>query len=211
MRKEGLEPPYPYGYQILSLARLPVPPLSRRCQSNTLNCQLPTSNFQVPTASSKSQIPNPKSQTPFRMPRRCWKLGVGSWEFGFGKYPTHCGRMRSMLPSAASNGRAPAHGSVPRFILALAAGVGSGTADVQRRCAAHHSRSAHRPPADDFQPRAQRTGHLSGLHATWLGWLCFVRFGSASGVRVSELRDTRLASGRLRRPVGMVASTVPEP
>ena len=29
MRKEGLEPPYPFGYQILSLARLPVPPLSR--------------------------------------------------------------------------------------------------------------------------------------------------------------------------------------
>jgi hypothetical protein len=29
MRKEGLEPPYPSGYQILSLARLPVPPLSR--------------------------------------------------------------------------------------------------------------------------------------------------------------------------------------
>jgi len=29
VRKEGLEPPYPFGYQILSLARLPVPPLSR--------------------------------------------------------------------------------------------------------------------------------------------------------------------------------------
>ena len=29
MRKGGLEPPYPFGYQILSLARLPVPPLSR--------------------------------------------------------------------------------------------------------------------------------------------------------------------------------------
>ena len=28
VRKEGLEPPYPFGYQILSLARLPVPPLS---------------------------------------------------------------------------------------------------------------------------------------------------------------------------------------
>ena len=32
MRKEGLEPPYPFGYQILSLARLPVPPLSRSKQ-----------------------------------------------------------------------------------------------------------------------------------------------------------------------------------
>jgi hypothetical protein len=30
VRKEGLEPPYPFGYQILSLARLPVPPLSLR-------------------------------------------------------------------------------------------------------------------------------------------------------------------------------------
>ena len=29
VRKEGLEPPYPFGYQILSLARLPIPPLSR--------------------------------------------------------------------------------------------------------------------------------------------------------------------------------------
>ena len=28
VRKGGLEPPYPSGYQILSLARLPVPPLS---------------------------------------------------------------------------------------------------------------------------------------------------------------------------------------
>ena len=36
MRKGGLEPPYPRGYQILSLARLPVPPLSRlRTQRNT--------------------------------------------------------------------------------------------------------------------------------------------------------------------------------
>ena len=32
MRKEGLEPPYPFGYQILSLSRLPVPPLSRQCR-----------------------------------------------------------------------------------------------------------------------------------------------------------------------------------
>src|SRR4051812_32067103 len=30
VRKEGLEPPYPFGYQILSLARLPIPPLSRQ-------------------------------------------------------------------------------------------------------------------------------------------------------------------------------------
>ena len=29
VRKEGLEPTHPFGYQILSLARLPVPPLSR--------------------------------------------------------------------------------------------------------------------------------------------------------------------------------------
>ena len=28
VRKEGLEPTHPFGYQILSLARLPVPPLS---------------------------------------------------------------------------------------------------------------------------------------------------------------------------------------
>src|SRR5262245_31991736 len=35
MRKEGLEPPYPFGYQILSLARLPVPPLSRSKQPTT--------------------------------------------------------------------------------------------------------------------------------------------------------------------------------
>src|SRR5688572_17612719 len=51
VRKEGLEPPYPCGYQILSLARLPVPPLSRRCQTNILNSQLPTlttSNSQLP-------------------------------------------------------------------------------------------------------------------------------------------------------------------
>ena len=34
MRKEGLEPPYPFRYQILSLARLPVPPLSRPSQRN---------------------------------------------------------------------------------------------------------------------------------------------------------------------------------
>src|SRR5580765_7111205 len=32
MRKEGLEPTHPFGYQILSLARLPVPPLSRPMQ-----------------------------------------------------------------------------------------------------------------------------------------------------------------------------------
>ena len=32
MRKEGLEPTHPLGYQILSLARLPVPPLSRPLQ-----------------------------------------------------------------------------------------------------------------------------------------------------------------------------------
>ena len=31
VRKEGLEPTHPFGYQILSLARLPVPPLSRVC------------------------------------------------------------------------------------------------------------------------------------------------------------------------------------
>jgi hypothetical protein len=37
MRKEGLEPPYPFGYQILSLARLPVPPLSRLIQTITGN------------------------------------------------------------------------------------------------------------------------------------------------------------------------------
>ena len=35
VRKEGLEPPYPFGYQILSLARLPVPPLSRKVQPST--------------------------------------------------------------------------------------------------------------------------------------------------------------------------------
>jgi hypothetical protein len=35
VRKEGLEPPYPFGYQILSLARLPVPPLSRLIQTIT--------------------------------------------------------------------------------------------------------------------------------------------------------------------------------
>src|SRR5262245_50346421 len=35
VRKEGLEPPYPFGYQILSLARLPVPPLSRSKQPTT--------------------------------------------------------------------------------------------------------------------------------------------------------------------------------
>src|SRR5438105_14735259 len=42
MRKEGLEPPYPFGYQILSLARLPVPPLSRQCSLiwNDLSSQL---------------------------------------------------------------------------------------------------------------------------------------------------------------------------
>ena len=27
VRKEGLEPPRPFGHKILSLARLPVPPL----------------------------------------------------------------------------------------------------------------------------------------------------------------------------------------
>ena len=32
VRKEGLEPPYLFGYQILSLARLPVPPLSLKSQ-----------------------------------------------------------------------------------------------------------------------------------------------------------------------------------
>ena len=37
VRKEGLEPPYPFGYQILSLARLPVPPLSRLIQPITVN------------------------------------------------------------------------------------------------------------------------------------------------------------------------------
>ena len=32
VRKEGLEPPYLFRYQILSLARLPVPPLSLASQ-----------------------------------------------------------------------------------------------------------------------------------------------------------------------------------
>ena len=35
MRKEGLEPPFPFGNQILSLARLPVPPLSRQAERST--------------------------------------------------------------------------------------------------------------------------------------------------------------------------------
>ena len=34
VRKGGLEPPYPFGYQILSLARLPVPPLSPTSSSD---------------------------------------------------------------------------------------------------------------------------------------------------------------------------------
>ena len=29
LREGGLEPPHPFGYQILNLARLPIPPLSR--------------------------------------------------------------------------------------------------------------------------------------------------------------------------------------
>ena len=31
MRKEGFEPPRPFGHKILSLARLPVPPLPQWC------------------------------------------------------------------------------------------------------------------------------------------------------------------------------------
>ena len=34
VRKEGLEPPYLFRYQILSLARLPVPPLSLSLQTS---------------------------------------------------------------------------------------------------------------------------------------------------------------------------------
>ena len=30
MRKEGLEPPQPFGHQLLRLARLPIPPLPHR-------------------------------------------------------------------------------------------------------------------------------------------------------------------------------------
>ncbi len=32
VRKEGFEPPRPFGHKILSLARLPVPPLPQWCQ-----------------------------------------------------------------------------------------------------------------------------------------------------------------------------------
>jgi hypothetical protein len=31
VRKEGFEPPRPFGHKILSLARLPVPPLPHEC------------------------------------------------------------------------------------------------------------------------------------------------------------------------------------
>src|SRR5678815_2373261 len=41
VRKEGLEPPYPFGYHILSLARLPVPPLSRAFQTNRWSGLIP--------------------------------------------------------------------------------------------------------------------------------------------------------------------------
>lgn len=33
VRKEGFEPPRPFGHKILSLARLPVPPLPHGCVS----------------------------------------------------------------------------------------------------------------------------------------------------------------------------------
>ena len=48
MRKEGLEPPYPFGYQILSLARLPVPPLSRASQPNRWKAPGPRPQAQGP-------------------------------------------------------------------------------------------------------------------------------------------------------------------
>ncbi len=35
VRKEGFEPPRPFGHKILSLARLPVPPLPQWCLYST--------------------------------------------------------------------------------------------------------------------------------------------------------------------------------
>src|SRR5688500_3674324 len=180
MRKEGLDPPYPYGYQILSLARLPVPPLSRRCQTNILNSQLPT------LTTSNSQLPrfNPEFD-------QCGTPGhqVGSWGWKLGvlEVPNtlRLDELDATIPSV--NGHSPAHGLFPRAVRALAAGVRPCTTHVQRRRAARHPRSEYRTPAHDCEPRAQRKRHLPGMHAARLWRVCLVRVGSPSGVCMPEL------------------------
>ena len=57
VRKEGFEPPRPFGHKILSLARLPVPPLPHR--RNALIIQV------FPPSASVHQLVQP------RMPGRC--------------------------------------------------------------------------------------------------------------------------------------------
>jgi hypothetical protein len=66
VRKGGVEPPRPFGHRILSPARLPVPPLSRRKHANLhrstvifggSNCWVPWGADGVPTGCRQGAVP----------------------------------------------------------------------------------------------------------------------------------------------------------
>src|SRR6267378_4987578 len=69
VRKEGFEPPRPFGHKILSLARLPVPPLPQWCIHSTSMRTAAPLGFCAPLSSQSH---------PARRPRRWyWIRAVG--------------------------------------------------------------------------------------------------------------------------------------
>ena len=181
MRKEGLEPPYPFGYQILSLARLPVPPLSRPAQTTThLRFHGPGSMFRVGSRFASSEH-NTEHGT--------WTLALD------------CGWQSLVLPSPAfSNGRSAAR-VVLRPVRARAWFAGS-TPHLLRNGAADDSRSEHRPSDEDCRDRAQRSERVPLLRSARIGRVRVVCGGSPPRVCVPALPETCLDYGDVSQSLG---------
>ncbi len=71
VRKEGVEPPRPFGHKILSLARLPVPPLPQWCVYSTSLRSAAPLQF---CAAFSMELPAAR-----RRRRWCW-IQSGGWE-----------------------------------------------------------------------------------------------------------------------------------